>query len=133
MMPDVTNIDRETIRKTLVKNLSMVKFGTKKPDHCFLCKTVFGSQTCYCDTCSRKGKPYSEVLTHEAVDDGISEAVGHRNPVASEESSREVDEFGISFWHHQVAVEVNEEVEDMDGQPAHREQDHHSEHHLNHL
>ncbi|GFR26587.1 uncharacterized protein TNCT_365141 [Trichonephila clavata] len=85
------------------------------------------------DTCSRKGKPYSEVLTHEAVDDGISEAVSHRNPVASEESGRKVDKFGIGFWHHQGAVEVNEKVEDVDGQPAHSEQDHHSEHHLYHL
>ncbi|GIY37591.1 uncharacterized protein CDAR_285781 [Caerostris darwini] len=83
--------------------------------------------------CGRKSKPYSEVLTHEAVDDGVGEAVGHRDPVAGEEGGGEVRELRVCLRHHLVGVEVDEQVEDVDGQPANGEQDHHREHHLHHL
>lgn len=75
---------------------------------------------------------HPEVFTHEAVDEGVHEGVGHGDPVAGEEA-HVVRVALAAATTGDVRFEVDEELEDLKRQPTQDEADHHSDHHVYHL
>ena len=78
-------------------------------------------------------RTHPEAVIHEAVDDGVGEAVGHGEPV---HRVVERDEDLLSVRRGivgQLRMEVHHHDEDVKRQPTDAEQHHHHDQHLNHL
>lgn len=77
--------------------------------------------------------PYPEVLTHEAVDERVDEAVGVGQPEAGEVGESVECPRSVSGGYGEIRIKVVNAVEGLKGQPAQREQDHDRHQHLDHL
>lgn len=71
--------------------------------------------------------PYPKAVVCEAVDDWISEAIGHSQPMNTEINAQ------LQFVMVGGGMEVTDQHEGVEGQPAHPEHCHHDHQHLHHL
>lgn len=76
---------------------------------------------------------YPEVLTHEAVDERVDEAVGVGQPEAGEVGKGVEGPRSVRGGYGEIRIKVVNAVEGLKGQPAQREQDHDRHQHLDHL
>ena len=76
---------------------------------------------------------HPEAVVEEAVDDGVDEAVGHGEPVDRVVDGGEEALLVDRLILEQVRLEVDDEREDVQRQPADTEAEHHHRQHLDYL
>ena len=76
---------------------------------------------------------YPETVVQEAVDDRIDEAVRHGKPMNAVVKRDDECLLKLGFVVEQLRVEVDDDYEDVQGQPTYPEQRHHDHQHLDDL
>ena len=83
--------------------------------------------------CAPSFRTHPKAVVEEPVNYGIDEAVGHGQPVDSREDGRSRAARLRLTFAVQLRVEIDDQGEDVQGQPTDSEQDHNYHQHLDNL